>query len=141
MLTSEEEGTSVPAMAGRASMTGWKRAVLTAVLAYALVLQALAFSFGGALHAAAAGLPQAVLCAPGTADSAPDPASDKGHDVLCCTLACHGQASPTGPVPAAAALDRPFHISAADPEPYEAPFLRLSSSILPVGSRAPPHIG
>jgi hypothetical protein len=122
-------------------MRVWKRAVLTAVLAYALVLQALAFSFGGALHAAAAGLPQAVLCAPGTAQSAPDPASGKGHDVLCCALACHGSASPAGPVPATAALDRPFLVSSADIKPYAAPFLRLSSSILPVGSRAPPRIG
>lgn len=122
-------------------MMDWKRAALTAVLAYALVLQALAFSFAGALHAAAAGLPETVLCTPGTASVPDEPGPDKPHDLLCCTLACHGSAAPLGPAPAAATPGLPSLVRSADLFPYAPPFLRLSSDILPLGSRAPPRVG
>jgi hypothetical protein len=45
-------------MKHRGFTTGWKRAAVAAALAYALVLQGLLLSLGGALHAAQASGPR-----------------------------------------------------------------------------------
>jgi hypothetical protein len=128
-------------MRDRAFITGWKRAVLTAVLAYALALQSLLLPASGAVHAGAGNLPQAVLCVT-EGDRTPDhPAPARPHDGLCCILGCHGSGSPVGPVPVAAAPDRPSPLAVAKAAIPEAPVLPLSSTILPVGSRAPPRLG
>jgi len=126
-------------MMRKVTITGWKRAVLTALMAYALVLQTVLVSLGGAAHAAQAAGPKGVLCLPG-GQNQPDRAPAQAHDGLCCTLSCHG-AGPAGPAPefipaerlAPAALDRrmPADLSAA----------RRFSNVLPVGSRAPPRLG
>lgn len=138
----EPPGTpSVPVMTGKVFIAGWKRAVLTVALAYALVLQALLLSTSGAVQAGAVDLPQAVLCLSGP-DHTPDhPVPDTGHHALCCILGCHGAGATGGPPPAGAALPRrPPAALAAVPIP-EAPALRLASDVLPVGSRAPPRLG
>jgi len=126
-------------MMRKVTITGWRRAVLAALMAYALVLQAVLVSLGGAAHAAQAAGPQGVLCLQG-GQNQPDRAPAQAHDGLCCTLSCHG-AGPAGPAPefvpaerlAPAALDRrmPADLSAA----------RRFSNVLPVGSRAPPRLG
>lgn len=128
-------------MTGKGFISGWKRAVLTVALAYALALQALLLSLSGALQAGAVDLPQAILCVGNTGHSsdhhqAPGP----GHDALCCTLGCHGAGSPGGPPPAVAVPAHP-PVAVASVSIPEAPALRLASDVLPVGSRAPPRLG
>jgi len=126
-------------MRTRASITGWKRAAVTAVVAYALVLQALLLSFGGALHAAAAQAPQAIVCAQG-GESGSDRQPGDPHDALCCVLNCHGSA-PAGPAPASAAFERLPPVAAAVELSSGTPFLKPTSHVLPLGPRAPPHSG
>lgn len=120
-------------------MRGWTRAATVAAVAYALVLQVLLLSFGGALQAAAAHGPQAFICAPGS-DAGTDHAPAKAHDSLCCTLSCHG-AGAAGPAPEAASLERLAPPATAIEVFGRAPALRLASNVLPVGSRAPPRLG
>jgi len=140
MLTARTGGVSVPAMKGRAFITGWKRAAITAVLAYALALQALLTSLGGALHAGEAHWPQAIICEAG-AQSPSNPAPAEAHDVLCCVLSCHGSASSAGPAPVGASVARPVRVAAAGVPYPDTSFPRPASDILPVGSRAPPRLG
>jgi hypothetical protein len=125
-------------MKRRGFTTGWKRAAATAVVAYALVLQALLLSFGGALHAAEASGPQAVICAEGVAG--PDHAPAKAHDGLCCTLSCHG-AGPAGPLPGFTLLERLAPVAGGMEPSSGPPVLAASSDVLPLGSRAPPRLG
>ncbi len=120
-------------------MQGWKRAAVSAVLAYVLALQAVLFAASGALHAAPANLSQAVICL--SEPAAPDHAPGKAHQALCCVLTCHGAGAPGGSLPVAASLDRPVVVAAAAGPSRPAPFLRLVSNVLPVGSRAPPRLG
>ncbi|MFC4172773.1 hypothetical protein ACFOYU_11975 [Microvirga sp. GCM10011540] len=122
-------------------MTGGKRAVLAVALAYVLVLQGLLLSMAGAVQAGSGHLPQAILCLT-DADRAPDdPAPAKAHDGLCCLLGCHGAGSAGGPLPAAAMVAPvPRRAVAADARPAT-PVLPVASTILPVGSRAPPRLG
>lgn len=122
-----------------ASITGWKRAALAATIAYALVLQAMLLSLGGALHVARAGEPQAILCAQDGRTSS-DHAPAGSHDGLCCILGCHG-AGPAGPAPVSVSLLRLAPVSLETRLPVTVPTLRLSSNVLPVGSRAPPRLG
>lgn len=126
-------------MGNRAFIPGWKRAAITAAVAYALVLQALLLSFGGAMQAAAAPGPQAFICAPGS-ESGPGHAPAKAHDGLCCTLSCHGAGS-AGPAPALVSFERLAPVAAILETSAEAPVLRLASNVLPLGSRAPPRLG
>jgi len=124
----------------RGFTTGWKRAAVTAAVVYALVLQGLLLSLGGALHAveAAAG-PQTIICAEGSA-TGQDRAPVKAHDALCCTLSCHGSTA-AGPLPVFAVLKRRtpavLEIRAAG----KPAVLRVASHVLPLGSRAPPRLG
>jgi len=126
-------------MMSRAFMQDWKRAAVSAVLAYALALQAVLFAASGALHAAPANLSQAVICL--SEPAAPDHAPGKAHQALCCILTCHGAGAPGGPLPVAASLDRPVAVAAAAGLFRHTPFLRPVSNVLPVGSRAPPRLG
>ncbi len=127
-------------MTDRAFMKGWKRAPIVAVLAYALVLQALAFAFGGALHAGAANLPQAVFCESGDLSAHGDSPS-KAHDTLCCIVSCHASGSLSGPVPVVASFGPMLPILETVGLSHPRPVLRLASNVLPVGSRAPPRLG
>jgi hypothetical protein len=120
-------------------MQGWKRAAVSAVLAYALALQAVLFAVGGALHADPANLSQAVICV-AEAASGQDHAPAKAHDALCCILNCHASGAAGSPLPVAALLDRPIPATVAAGLARHAPHLRLASSVLPVGSRAPPRL-
>lgn len=126
-------------MKRRGFTAGWKRAAVTAVVAYALALQGLLLSLGGALHAAEASGPQAIICVDGAA-TGQDRAPAKAHDALCCILSCHGSTA-AGPLPAFAVLKRPapavLEIKAAG----EPAVLRVASKVLPLGSRAPPRLG
>lgn len=126
-------------MTRRGSRTGWTRAAIVAVMAYGFVLQALLLSVSGAFHAAAAAQPQGIICLQDGA-SAPDQGPKKAHENLCCTLSCHGPGA-AGPVPAAVILDRFAPIAAIGDGFAETPHLRLTSNVLPLGSRAPPRHG
>lgn len=121
-------------------MTGWKRAAITAAVAYALALQALLLSVSGALHAGSVASPQGILCA-WDATPAPDHSPSKAHDGLCCILGCSVSAAAGGPVPSAILLDRLLPVATLIGYSLEAPFLRIASKVLPVGSRAPPRLG
>jgi hypothetical protein len=127
-------------MMRRVSNVGWKRAVLTALMAYALVLQTLLTSLGGAAHAAETAGLQGILCLPSGGQTQSDHAPAKAHDGLCCTLSCHG-AGPAGPAPGAFLPNRLAPVALAEPVPADASVLRLFSNVLPVGSRAPPRLG
>jgi len=128
-------------MTGKAFTTGWKHAALAVALAYVLALQALLLSMGGAVQAASGHSPQGILCItePGAAPGHQAPA--KAHDGLCCILGCHGSGPAGGPLPAPASFDPPSPLAVAAAAVPGAPVLRLSSNVLPVGSRAPPRLG
>jgi hypothetical protein len=128
-------------MTGKALMTGWKRTAVAVMLAYVLALQGLLLSMGGAVQAASSHSPQGVLCVtdPGAAPDHQAPA--KAHDGLCCILGCHGSGHGGGLPPASASIDRPSPLVVAAVAVPEAPALRVSSTVLPVGSRAPPRLG
>ncbi|MCB8819181.1 DUF2946 family protein [Microvirga rosea] len=136
-MTRRSGRTSVRAMTGRAFLTRWQRAALTAVIAYALALQALSFSFGGAVHAQAS-LSEGVICAQSSEHSKPHGPA-QAHDALCCILGCNLSAAFGGPPLVQAGLARlaltPATISFS---PDRADPVRLVG-FLPVGSRAPPR--
>ncbi|QRM29656.1 hypothetical protein [Microvirga sp. VF16] len=119
--------------------TGWTRAAIVAVMAYAFVLQALLLSVSGAFHAAAAAEAQGIICVQDSS-SAPDHGPKKAHENLCCTLSCHSSGA-TGPIPAAAILERLAPMAVLGDRAVEPPSLRLTSDVLPLGSRAPPRLG
>ena len=126
-------------MTRRAPRTHWTRAAIVAVMAYAFVLQALLLSVGGAFHTAVAAETQGIICFQ-DGSSAPDHGPKKAYQNLCCTLSCHG-AGMAGPVPVTAVPGRVAPVVAANEGPAEAPHLRLTSNVLPLGSRAPPRLG
>ncbi|MEZ0168890.1 hypothetical protein [Microvirga sp. TS319] len=126
-------------MMRKVSITGWKRAVLTALMAYALLLQTLLASVGAAAHAAEFAGPQGVLCLTGS-PSRPDHAPAKAHDGLCCTLSCHGKGS-AGPAPEFVSVERLSTVTPDRRAPGPSPAARHFSNVLPVGSRAPPFLG
>jgi hypothetical protein len=138
-LTIAPETTSVRAMNRMRLITGWKRAALAAVMAYALVLQVLLISVSGAAHAAQASGPQGILCLQ-DGQSQSDHAPAKAHDGLCCLVGCHG-AGAAGPVPVASSPVRRVAVVRDAPLPENLSAAPISSSVLPVGSRAPPRLG
>jgi hypothetical protein len=125
-------------MRRRISAQGWTRAI-AAVMAYAFVLQALLLSASGAVHAAAATETVGIICLQ-DGSSAPDHSPAKDHGTLCCALSCHGS-GPAGPVSVATILDRVAPLAAASVHSADPPQLRLTSDVLPLGSRAPPRLG
>ena len=139
LLTFAGQKTSVPTMRRRTSAQGWTRAAISAVMAYAFVLQALLLSVSGAVHAAAAAGPQGVICVQ-DGSFAPDHSPAKDHGSFCCSLSCHGSGA-TGPVPAATILGRIAPLTVAGGRTADPPELRLTSNVLPLGSRAPPRLG
>ncbi|MBJ6128220.1 hypothetical protein [Microvirga splendida] len=127
-------------MRRRTSAQGWTRAAIAVVMAYAFVLQALLLSASGAVHAAAAAAePQGIICLQ-DGSSAPDHSPAKAHGNLCCTLSCHGS-GPAGPLPGAVVLERIVPVAVMGDRPADQPRLRLTSNVLPLGSRAPPRLG
>lgn len=127
-------------MMHQGTVKGWKRAVLTALMAYAFVLQTVLVSFSGSAHAAEAASPQGILCLQdGQARPDHDPA--KAHEGLCCILSCHHKAGAGGPVPNAVALERRHAAAPITSVPAVSSDPRITSTILPVGSRAPPRLG
>ncbi|HZH10932.1 MAG TPA: hypothetical protein VEZ24_11255 [Microvirga sp.] len=117
----------------------FRRAVLTALMAYALVLQTILVSLGGAAQAADMAGNQGILCLQdGETRPGHDPAT--AHEGLCCTLSCHNPSAAGGPVPEAASIAHPAPVTLAVREPAAAVIPRLFSSVLPVGSRAPPRL-
>ena len=65
----------------------------------------------------------------------------KAHESLCCTVSCHGSGGAAGPVPVTAIPGRTAPVVSADDRPAVAPHSRLTSDVLPLGSRAPPRLG
>lgn len=129
---------SVPAMTKRASIAGWKRVAMAALLAYALVLQTVLLSLAGASHAVAAG-PEGVLCLQ-DGRTAPDHSPAASHDGLCCLASCHGS-GPAGPAPVASSPMRFEPVSAEAGRPALSFAPPSFPKILPLGSRAPPRLG
>jgi hypothetical protein len=126
-------------MTRKDTISGWKRAALAALVAYALVLQTVLVSLSGAAHAAEAAGPQGILCLQdGQTRSDHDPA--KAHEGLCCTLSCH-HAGADGPLPEAVPLEQPIASVLMAPGPVVSSHSPVTSTILPVGSRAPPRLG
>ena len=126
-------------MTRRAPRTGWTRAAIVAVMAYAFVLQSLLLSVSGAFHAAAAAEAQGIICVQ-DGSSIPDHSPTKAHENLCCTLSCHGSGS-AGPVPLAVVLEQIAPLAVTGDQPGDPTRLRLTSDVLPLGSRAPPRLG
>ena len=126
-------------MRRRTTAKGWTRAAIAAAIAYAFVLQALLLSVSGAVHAAASAQPQAVICLQDGAP-APDRSPAKAHGNLCCALSCHGSGA-VGPLPGIAVLERIPPVAVMGGRPADQPHLRLTSTVLPLGSRAPPRLG
>jgi hypothetical protein len=117
-------------------MKGWKQAGITAAVAYALALQALLLSFGGALHAGAANLPQAIICLP-SQQPAPDHAPVDAH-VLHPELqrlgpACRTRSGPgiSRPSAVCAERDRNFPPGALPSACLERPACRLARPAAP----------
>lgn len=124
-------------MTRKGTITAFQRAVLTALIAYALVLQTVLASFGGAAHAARALEPQGVLCLQEGRGPLHDPA--KAHNGLCCTLSCH-HAGAAGPAPEGAFAEPHAHATLVAQGPLALSVPRHFSRVLPVGSRAPPRL-
>ncbi|MDF2689775.1 MAG: hypothetical protein K0Q80_2741 [Microvirga sp.] len=122
-----------------ASITGWKRVALAALLAYALVLQTVLLSLAGASHAVAAVGPEGVLCLQDD-QTAPEHSPAAPHDGLCCLVGCHGS-GPAGPAPVAVSLIRFELMQAEAVQPAASSASLPSPKILPLGSRAPPRLG
>jgi hypothetical protein len=126
-------------MRRRTSAQGWTHTAIAVVMAYAFVLQALLLSVSGAVHAAAAAETVGIICLQ-DGSSAPDHSPAKDHANLCCTLSCHGS-GPAGSVPAAVIVGRIAPLAVASSRVADLPRLRLTSNVLPLGSRAPPRLG
>ncbi|MXQ13493.1 hypothetical protein [Microvirga makkahensis] len=126
-------------MTRMAPITSFRRAVLTALTAYVLVLQTVFASFGGAAHAAQAAGPGGILCLQ-DGQTRPDPAPANGHDGLCCTLSCHGGGA-AGPAPAFVPAVRLAPVTLDEHVQADPSAVHLFSTVLPVGSRAPPRLG
>jgi hypothetical protein len=125
-------------MTRMASRTGWTHAAIVAAMVYAFVLQMLLLPIGGALHAATLAGAQGILCIQdGSSSSDPSPA--KAHDGLCCLAGCHGS-GPAEP-PGSTALERLEPVALVAETPGGSSVLRITSSVLPLGSRAPPRLG
>ncbi len=125
-------------MTRMASRTGWTRAAIVAAMAYAFVLQMLLLPIGGALHAATLAGAQGILCVQdGSSSSDPSPA--KTHDGLCCLAGCHGS-GPAEP-PGSTALERLAPVAVVARTRGSSSVLRVTSDVLPLGSRAPPRLG
>lgn len=118
---------------------GWRRAAITVVAAYGLVLQAWLSSFGAALHAPVVGAEP--LCNPALgASPAPDRHGPEAPSNPCCVLACHSPGLGPAPPGAPAAVPRAFAPS-RDGRLRDA-FLEIAPiNPRPVGSRAPPLAG
>jgi hypothetical protein len=111
------------------------------VVAYAILLQAFLLSLAGAAHAAPGADPQAVLCAYDGTSGPHDPSGQTAHTGLCCILGCQGFAAAPGPAPSGA-VQKPLRPASIRVEPsYERVVTRVSSTVLPLGSRAPPRLG
>ncbi|WP_134500836.1 DUF2946 family protein [Microvirga pakistanensis] len=126
-----------------ASITPFRRAVLTALMAYALVLQTVLVSLGGAAHAGQLAEAQGILCLQdGQTQPSQDPAKGPtgSHDGLCCTLSCHGGGA-AGPAPALVLAGRLAPVILEPRAPADSHHTRHFSNVLPVGSRAPPRLG
>ncbi|SCY15579.1 hypothetical protein SAMN02927923_00714 [Microvirga guangxiensis] len=119
--------------------TAFKRAVLTVLLAYALVLQTVLVSLSGAAHAAEAAGPQGILCLQ-DGQRLPDHDPAKAHDGLCCILSCYS-AGPAGPLPEQVSADRLMPVAIKATVRAVSADIRPFSNVLPVGSRAPPRLG
>ncbi|QFU14991.1 hypothetical protein [Microvirga thermotolerans] len=126
-------------MTRRAFIGRWQRAGIVAALAYALALQALLLSFGGALHAEA-GLAEGIVCTRAAGDSAPH-APAQAHDALCCILSCQAAAGSAAPEPVPAGFAHPPARPTVLAFLPEAPSSVGTSGLPPVGSRAPPRLG
>lgn len=120
-------------------IAGWKRAVLTALMAYAFVLQTVLVSLGGAAHAAETAGLQGILCQQDS-QARPDRDPAKAHEGLCCTLSCHHQAGTGGLLPESVFMERLAPALLIARAPLAHSLSRSFSRVLPVGSRAPPRL-
>ena len=127
-------------MRRRPPARSWTHAAIAVAMAYAFVLQVLLLSVSGGFHVAAASDARGVICLQDGASAGPDHAPAQAHDGLCCIASCHGPAL-AGPAPGAVLFERLAPVAVAGLVPDGPPHLRLTSDVLPVGSRAPPRLG
>ena len=121
----------------------WKRAAITAVIAYGLALQAILLPFGGLRQAQSAPFEHGIICLQDAAGQARDDAESrsKPHGMLCCTWGCFQKAAFAGPIPPFALIPAFGRFwTAAGPHPVPA-VLASSLDVLPLGARAPPRLG
>ena len=111
------------------------RTVVALIAAYALALNAIVAGLGAVGHAAI-GLD--VICADGSAPGAPIRPADHSHKQTCCTAACGHGAGACGIDAASVWLAIRYAATALDAD-TSATVAVHASSVLPVGSRAPPR--
>jgi hypothetical protein len=127
-------------MLGALRRCGWRRAAISVVAAYALVLQALLAVLTCAAHAASLpGGSAGIICSgQGALPEAPAPAGPGHHDGQCCILHCAGKLG-IGPPPSHAAAPA-IEASALDAAHGARPAALVRRPVLPLGSRAPPAL-
>jgi hypothetical protein len=115
-----------------------KRTIAIALLAaYALAVNAIVTGFGGAIAVGHAAIGLDVICADGSAPGAPIRPADHNHKQTCCTAACGHGAGVFAIDGASAWLAVRYAATVLDADP-SAIIAVHASSVLPVGSRAPP---
>lgn len=139
MLTASIAAPIPGAMHHQAFSYLWRRAAVSAVIAYALVLQVFAASLADAAHAVSRGSSGTVFCLTDKADgSAGGP--EKGHDSRCCILGCQNVTAAPGPQPVLFGRDSQWPTLVLTDRSYGPFFTPRALAVLPVGSRAPPRL-
>jgi hypothetical protein len=113
------------------------RTVVALIAAYALALNAIVAGLGVAVAIGHAAIGLDVICADGSAPGAPIRPVDHSHKQTCCTAACGHGASACAIDAAHAWLTVRYAATVLDTD-TSATVAVHASSVLPVGSRAPP---
>ncbi len=131
-------------MSGRATTSGWKRTLLAALLAYALVAQGGLLALADAMHLGAAELPPAVLCIKADDGGSPHQPGQTDHAAdhkMCCIAGCSSPAGAAGPLPVAASLTDRVSAAMELGAALASADRVIAPALPPVGSRAPPRLG
>jgi hypothetical protein len=114
------------------------RTVVALIAAYALALNAIVAGLGAAIALGHAAIGLDVICADGSAPGAPIRPADHSHKQTCCTAACGHGAGACAIDVASAWLAIRYAATVLDAD-TSATIAVHASSVLPVGSRAPPR--
>src|SRR5262245_6660929 len=113
------------------------RTVVALIAAYALALNAIVAGLGAAIAVGHAAIGLDVICADGSAPGAPVRPADRSHKQTCCTAACGHGAGASAVDVAGAWLALRYAATVLDTD-TSASVAVHASSVLPLGSRAPP---